>query len=334
MGDAFQSGANIEIVVNPFEGQPPVAGRYELFTEVGSGQLGRVYVANDLKNPGRRVAVKVLNPRMSTDFDDPAGTQRFIRSAREAARLDHRGIVPVFAIDQLAGDGPKRVALVQEYVTWPTLAAVLKKHGSLSADATTRLLRAVADAVEAAHDQDVLHLDLRPGNIFVSAKGSVRVSDFAVRGALQGEVTPDNPQQGAFLAPEQRTGGAVSRATDVYAMGLLLQHLLTGEPPDASSSTPLPNGLDLVVERATRKNPADRLPGMEAFRHAMDAPAAYRTPVPSGVFVQSNLASPEPLDFYTDRAVPLLLWLAAGVGLFVLTMVCAGGVILLALQGG
>lgn len=332
MSDEFQSGANIEMVVNPYDKHPPVAGRYVFLTEIGSGALGRVYIADDQRKKGRRVVVKVLNPRMSTDIEDPSGVRRFVHAAREAARLDHASIVPLLAIDTVGEKGKKRVAIVQEHESWPTLAAVLDKHGSLSADIAVPLVDAVAATVDMAHDQDLLHLDIQPGNIFVSPQGEVRVCDFFIRSAMHEEVTPETPLDGPFLAPEQKTGGPLSRATDVYALGLLLQHVLTGDPPDAESSQPLANALDLVVERATRENPDTRLPGMEAFRHALKAPAAYRTPVPSGVFVKPEVSEPLPLELSASNDTPWLFYALIGVGVVVLVSLCVGVIGVMGIQ--
>ena len=322
MADAFQSGANIEIIVNPFEGQPPVAGRYAVFTEIGAGPTGRVYVADDQRKSGRRVAVKVLTPRMSADMDDPTGRKRFVLAARNAARLDHPSIVPVLAIDNVKGSGTDHVAIVYAYESWPTLAAVVRDQGPLEPDAARRIIDRVAEAVDYAHENDVLHLNLHPGNIFLGPDGAVRLADFAVRGALQGDVAEHNPQRGDWLPPEQQTGGEVSRASDVYALGLILQHCLTGEAPDPDSTEPLPGAFDLVVERATRKTSTERLPGMEAFRHALKSPASYRTPVPSGVFVAPSVSEPQALDLGSEPAVPLGLWIALGLGGTVLLLLC------------
>ncbi len=332
MSDDFQSGANIEIVVNPYDKLPPVAGRYVVLTEIGAGALGRVYIADDQRKKDRLVVVKVFNPRMSTDMDDPSGARRFVRAAREAARLDHPSILSLLAIDTVGEKGKKRVAIVQEHESWPTLAAVLEKHGFLSAEVALPIIDGIADAVDMAHEQDVLHLDIQPGNIFVSPQGEVRVSDFFIRSALHDEVTPETPIEGPFLAPEQKTGGDLSRATDVYAMGLLLQHVLTGDPPDATSTQPLPNALDLVVERATRANPDTRLPGMEAFRHALKSPAAYRTPVPSGVFVTPEISAPLPMELSPVNDIPWALWVLLTAGMVVLLGLCVGVIGLMGIQ--
>jgi serine/threonine protein kinase len=270
---------------------------------------------------------------MSTNIEDASGARRFVRAAREAARLDHPSIVPLLAIDTVGKKGKKRIAIVQEHESWPTLGAVLEKHGSLAADVALPIIDGIAAAVDVAHEQEVLHLDIQPGNVFVSPQGEVRVSDFFMRSAMHDEVTPETPIEGPFLAPEQKTGGELSRATDVYALGLLLQHVLTGDPPDANSTTPLPNALDLVVERATRANPDTRLPGMEAFRHALKSPAAYRTPVPSGVFVKPEVSEPLPIDLASSNDIPWLLWVLLGAGVVVLLGLCVGVIGLMGIQG-
>ncbi|MFT6143154.1 MAG: serine/threonine-protein kinase [Myxococcota bacterium] len=334
MSDDFQSGANIEIVVNPYDKQPPVAGRYVVLTEIGAGAMGRVYIADDQRKKGRHVVVKVLNPRMSTDIEDSSGARRFVRAAREAARLDHPSIVPLLAIDTVGENTQKRVAIVQEYESWSTLKAILDKHGSLTVDVVLPIIDGIAAAVDFAHDQEVLHLDIQPGNVFVSPQGDVRVSDFFIRSAMHDEVTPENPIEGAFLAPEQKTGGPLSRATDVYALGLLMQHMLTGDPPDAESTQPLANALDLVVERATREDADIRLPGMEAFRHALKAPTAYRTPVPSGVFVRPEISEPLPVELLPTSHTPWGLWGVLGAGVVVVLVgLCIGAIRLVGIQG-
>lgn len=326
----FKSGANIAIIVNPYAGTPPVAGRYEIFTEIGSGPLGKVYVANDLTDSSHRVAIKVLEPRMSPDLTDPTLTGRYTQQARKAARLDRDDIVPVVGIDRIdATDGP-RVAVVQTFETWPTLGSIVARKGALKHSIAVRIARNIARAVQAAHEEDILHLDLHPNNVFISPDADVRVSDFAIRGALQAEVGPRSPERGPYLAPEQQTGGAVGPATDVYAVALILQHMLTGEPPDPQLQRSLPRGLDLIIERATRDELSERLPSLEAFCDGLDAPAAYQTPVPQGVFVRPNVTVPSPLPrgMAAPKRDPLLL-IIAGITLFLLVVLLVGVAVLL-----
>ena len=184
----------------------------------------------------RDVAIKVVRAEL---LSDPDARTRFRREAQLVARLQHPGIVSVFDYGTLP-DGA--AFLVMEYVRGRDLRAVLRADGPMAPDRVTRLLRAIAAPVEAAHALGVLHRDLKPENILLP-EGDVgaKVLDFGVAKLLGGDGTaPENETltlagqpigTPAYMAPEQLAGASVSTRTDVFALGAIAYELLTGAPP-------------------------------------------------------------------------------------------------------
>ena len=245
----------------------------------------------------RRVAVKILHPHLA---QDDSFVRRFRGEAIAAARLAHPSIVSVY--DTLAEDGVN--AIVMELVTGTTMRADLDQHGPLQLSAVLAIGTQVADALGAAHASGLVHRDVKPANILLSADGRVLVADFGIAKAAQGaDLTNDGSMVGTakYLAPEQVEGGPIDGRTDLYALGVVLYEALTGTPPFVADTdtgtalarlhrdpTPLrqlrpqiPAAVELVVTRALARQPDDRFPNAAAMRRALLAAGADPTKAPA-----------------------------------------------------
>lgn len=244
-----------------------IDGRYELVRVLGRGGMAVVLEGRDLLLE-RPVAVKVL----SDVEDDERAHERFVAEARLLARLHHPRLVTV--LDAGTVDG--RPHIVMELVPGSDLAAVLRE-GPLPPDRVARLGAEVAEALAHAHAAGIVHRDVKPGNVLVEDSGHVRLADFGI--ARLAEATTRHTRTGTvigspvYLAPEQVAGEAVTTATDLYSLGLLLLEALTGEPPFTGTQIEvamarltggptlpptLPLGWDVLLRDLTAREPADR----------------------------------------------------------------------------
>ncbi|WP_375423993.1 serine/threonine-protein kinase [uncultured Friedmanniella sp.] len=217
---------------------PTVAGRYRLVEQIGAGGMGVVWRAED-ERLRRPVAVKLLRPPIGLSEDEAElATQRAMREARITARLHHPHAVSVFDVVEHEG----RPGLVMQYVPSVPLSAVLREGGPLSLDETARLGAEVASALAAAHQLDIVHRDVKPGNILVAEDGSAMLSDFGISRVLgDATLTVTGMVHGtpAYLAPEVARGASSDAATDVYSLGATLYAALEGRPPFGSDPNPI-----------------------------------------------------------------------------------------------
>jgi serine/threonine-protein kinase len=214
-------------------------GHYEIVAPLGAGGMGEVYRARDTRL-GREVALKVLPEAFAADPDRLA---RFEREARVLASLNHANIAAIYGLEPLGQTG----ALVMELVEGPTLEDRLGR-GPLGAEEALRFARQIAEALEYAHDRSVVHRDLKPANIKVRDEGTVKVLDFGLAKAIEGEsaggaadlsesptLTMRMTQAGvilgtaAYMSPEQAGGRPVDRRADIWAFGVILFELLSGQ---------------------------------------------------------------------------------------------------------
>ena len=220
--------------VDPYRTNPnrtvelPQLGKFELIEVVGRGAFGTVYRARDTQLQ-RMVAVKVPRSGQLTSQEDE---DRFVREARNAAQLQHSGIVPVYEV----GRGDAFPYIVSEFVEGHTLADALtaRRFGFRE---SAQLIAQIGAALEHAHAQGVVHRDLKPSNIMLTPDGASRVMDFGLAKRDAGEITMTIEGQvlgtPAYMSPEQASGQAhhVDGRSDVYSMGVILFELLTGELP-------------------------------------------------------------------------------------------------------
>jgi Tol biopolymer transport system component/predicted Ser/Thr protein kinase len=214
-------------------------GPYQIEARIGAGGMGEVYRAIDTRL-GRAVAIKITQEKFS---------DRFEREARAISALNHPNICTLYDV------GPNY--LVMEFVEGETLATRLKK-GALPIDLVSHYGAGVADALAAAHAKEIVHRDLKPGNIMVTKSG-IKVLDFGLaKTQRDGTLTASRAIMGtpAYMAPEQSEGKECDSRTDIYALGLVLREMATGQREGPTSS--LPPQLAHVIDRCLAPEPESR----------------------------------------------------------------------------
>ncbi|MGH9065326.1 MAG: protein kinase domain-containing protein, partial [Acidimicrobiales bacterium] len=277
-----------------------LAGRYHLVSFIASGGMAEVWEGRDALL-ARPVAVKMPLPHVARQ--DQA-MRRFRREAVAAARLGHPNVVAVF---DTGTDGPDSF-IVMERVQGVSLREVLDREGALAVDRAVGIGAQVAAALAFAHRAGLVHRDVKPANILVTADGVVKVTDFGIaKAVLDEDLTQTNATVGTarYLAPEQIEGGPSSGRTDVYALGIVVYEMLCGRPPfEADSDIALamkhlrepppppssirpdvPGWLEAVVLRALAKDPSARFETAAGLRRALlrnDALVEEGLPAPPG----------------------------------------------------
>jgi serine/threonine-protein kinase len=249
-----------------------IDGRYRVISRLGSGGMAEVYLAQD-QLLGRQVAVKVLHHHFA---EDQEFVERFRREASSAAALSHPNIVAIF--DRGEWNGTYYIAM--EYVAGRSLKSIVREGGPLEPAMAIDIVVQILQAARFAHRRGVIHRDLKPHNVIMDEEGRARVTDFGIARAGASDMTLTGSIMGTaqYLSPEQAQGHAVSGASDLYSVGVILYELLTGAVPFEGetavaiafkqvSATPRPPSelnpglapsLDAVVLRALAKNPAER----------------------------------------------------------------------------
>jgi len=209
--------------------QAHLGDRYRLHGEVGRGGMARVYRADDLVRGGE-VAIKVLRPELAAAL----GHGRFLQEIRILARLRHPNILPLLD----SGEGGGSLYYVSPYIAGLSLQRRLATEATLSVEEVVRIGRDVAAALDYAHGNEVIHRDVKPGNILLGEDRAL-VCDFGVARAVElaGGDQLASSSSGfvlgtpAYMSPEQATGGALDYRCDVYGLGCVLYEMLTGESP-------------------------------------------------------------------------------------------------------
>lgn len=270
-----------------------LANRYFLEKQLGKGAMGQVYLAKDKKFEARWVAVKTVRQDLlnSEDLQEGEAIARFEREAQSAASIQHPNTVSVTDF----GETPEGVFyLVMEYVEGETLHRLLRREGTLSVKRAVKLLRQIADGVEAAHDAGILHRDLKPANIFIMSKGKshddgfIKVGDFGLAKIVHQTATDINSDATPssrgiigtpeFMAPEQMQPElGVDVRADIYALGtiaylmlggrtpftgdlmqLVMQKIMHSPPALSTLRTDIPSDVERVIMRALETDPNRR----------------------------------------------------------------------------
>ncbi len=309
--------------------QAAVADRYRIEEEIGHGGMATVYLAEDLKH-ARKVAIKVLVPGGLGHSYEP---QRFLREIRIAARLSHPQILPVHDSGEFEG----LLYFVMPYAGCESLRDRLQLEGPLPIDAALSITRAVAAALGYAHRHNVIHRDIKPENILLQ-EGEPVVADFGVATAISaagGEnvyVTDRGFAVGtpAYMSPEQASAERdLDGRSDLYSLACVLFEMLAGEPPFSGSSAratmarhaiepapsvrtlrpTIPLAVELALQRALAKSPAERFPGMTEFCEALVAP----TPLPTPLAAEPDRRAIAVLPFVNASADPENEYLSDGI---------------------
>ena len=193
-------------------------GRYRIVGRLGRGGMGEVFRADDLKM-GQVVALKFLPESVDRD---PARLTQLHTEVRMARQVSHPNVVRVYDIDEEAGS----TFLSMEYIDGEDLASLLKRIGRFPQDRALVVSRQLCAGLAAAHERGVIHRDLKPANVMIDATGDVRVTDFGLAGLTGESVRAGTP---AYMAPEQLTGGQVTARSDIYALGLVMYEVFTGQ---------------------------------------------------------------------------------------------------------
>ena len=319
--------------------EPKRIGKYEILEEIGRGGFAAVYQARDTELE-RVVALKVLHPYWS---EDPGFAARFRREARAAANLRHPNIVTVYEAGEAAG----QLYIAMEYLPGRTLRARLEADGALSLEQALPILDQVADALDYAHKQGVIHRDVKPVNVMIEeTERGVRATlmDFGLVKALEGSaaLTSQGTLLGSpeYMAPEQADpdrAAEVGPATDRYALGIVAYQMLTGRvpfagntpstlvahlqkaPPDPQSiRASLPVNVSQVLLKMLKKSTGDRYPSATAFvgelRNALTESQTRR--------LRRGLLPKTKPESKPRKPVPIWVWILVGV--LVLAVACGG----------
>lgn len=250
-----------------------LGNRYEILEKLGGGGMAIVYKGRDTFL-NRFVTIKVLRPEFTSDEDF---IKRFRREAQAVARLSHPNIVNIHDVGQEDGIH----YLVMEYIQGDNLKAIIRKNGQLAPEHAVRFAVQICEALEHAHENHIVHRDVKPHNILVTDDGRAKLTDFGIAmEATSGTITRTDTIMGSvhYLSPEQARGETATAKSDIYAVGILLYEMLTGKQPYSGDSpiavalkhiqeTPqpvdevndsVPAELAAVVMRAMEKKPEDR----------------------------------------------------------------------------
>jgi eukaryotic-like serine/threonine-protein kinase len=292
--------------------QTTIDGRYLLVDRLGSGGMAEVYLAHD-EVLGRNVALKVMREAYANDQEF---VERFKREARSAASLAHPSIVQIY--DQgRTEDSTYYIAM--EYVSGGTLKEYMTENGPLGPRRVAAVAVQIAEALEIAHERGVVHRDIKPQNVLVSASGDIKVADFGIaRAAAATAISRTSAVLGTvkYMSPEQATGELATPASDLYSLGVVLYEMLTGEVPfDAGSSVgiamkhvnepprppkelrpEIPEGMNALVTKLLAKDPADRYASAAELLEDLDR--MLNGPLPAAVPAGGTLTAG---DGYPDR---------------------------------
>jgi len=272
-----------------------VVGRYGLLERIGRGGMADVFRAHD-RSLERDVALKMMRPEFAGDAEF---VERFHREAEALGAIDHANIVRVLDF----GASPDGPFIAMELVNGGTLRDLMRACGRMDQYAAAEIAAGIADGLEAAHIRGVLHRDLKPENVLLDADGRPKIADFGIaRLAAATAITKAGELLGTpqYLAPEQMSGDVVDERADVYALGVMLHEMLTGQQPTGGTtpseivarrlrSDPRPPGrlvalapaMNALVLRALARDPAHRFRRAADLRDALLQVRRRRPPVSS-----------------------------------------------------
>jgi serine/threonine protein kinase len=321
-------------------------GSYEIVSPLGAGGMGEVYRARDTRL-GREVALKVLPTAFASD---PERMARFQREAQVLASLNHPRIGAIYGFEDSNGVR----ALVMELIEGPTLADRIAR-GAIPVDEALPLAREIAEALEVAHDRGIVHRDLKPANVKITPDGNVKVLDFGLAKAVEGDVSSTDIQNSptltrmstqagiilgtaAYMSPEQAKGKTVDRRTDIWAFGCVLYEMLTGkhafegetvtdtlaavirgEPDWTLLPANTPQAVRNLLLRCLKKDPKQRLQSIGEARITLDEVLSGSSQAMAPIQESQSLPTTKPSSLrFLPWAVAAVLGVALLVALFAL----------------
>jgi eukaryotic-like serine/threonine-protein kinase len=272
-----------------------ISDRYEIIDKVGSGGMADVYKARD-QRLNRFVAIKVLKPEYSSD---KSFVNKFRGEAQSAAGLSHPNIVNVYDV----GDDSGLHYIVMELVEGITLKRFIERKGKLEVKEAVGIAIQIAQGMDAAHENHIIHRDIKPQNIIISRDGKVKVTDFGIAKATNSNTITSNAMGSVhYLSPEQARGGYSDEKSDIYSLGVTLYEMLSGKVPFAGDNTvsvallhiqgeamplreldaSIPVSVDKIVQKCMQKRPERR------YHSASELIADLKRAIsnPDGDFVQ------------------------------------------------
>ncbi|KMY53573.1 serine/threonine protein kinase [Bacillus sp. FJAT-27231] len=255
-----------------------LGGRYKIIKMIGGGGMANVYLAQDMILE-REVALKVLR----LDFvNEEEFLRRFQREAQSATSLVHPHIVNIYDVGEEEGIN----YIVMEYVDGMTLKQYIQQYSPIPVEKTIDIMKQLASAIAFAHHNSIIHRDIKPHNILMDRDGNVKITDFGIAMALSAtSITQTNAVLGSvhYISPEQARGGMATKKSDIYALGIVMFELLTGQLPFSGESavsvalkhlqaeTPsvkrwnpaIPQSVENIVLKATAKDPFHRYASLE-----------------------------------------------------------------------
>lgn len=290
-----------------------INGRYKILELIGGGGMSNVYLAHDMILD-RDIAIKILRYDFSNEEEL---RRRFQREALSTTSLAHPHIVNIFDV----GEEGSLHYLVMEYVPGKTLKEYIIDNSPVAPEQAVKIMKQLASALAHAHQNQIVHRDIKPQNILMDAEGNVKISDFGIAMALSAtSYTQTNSVLGTvhYLSPEQARGGTANKKSDIYSLGIVMFELLTGKLPFSGESavsialkhlqteTPslreivpsMPQSLENVVLKATAKNPQHRYQSANEMEEDL-----------STVLMPERLNEPKfsaPIDEDATRAMPAI----------------------------
>ena len=278
-----------------------IADRYEIIGKIGAGGMSDVYKAKDL-TLGRFVAIKVLKSEFSDDINF---VTKFRTEAQSAAGLEHPNIVNIYDVGSENG----MHYIVMEYVEGITLKTYIEKKGQLSFKEAVSIAIQVGRGIEAAHNKNIIHRDIKPQNIMISTEGKVKVTDFGIaRAATSNTISSDVMGSVHYSSPEQARNGFVDGKSDIYSLGIVMYEMVTGRVPFDGDTTvaiaiqhlqeemvapsvyapDLPISLEKIILKCTQKSQDRRYATMGEL--LVDLKKALMTPDSDFVTIDSGIS--------------------------------------------
>ncbi|QGQ46901.1 Stk1 family PASTA domain-containing Ser/Thr kinase [Metabacillus sediminilitoris] len=290
-----------------------ISGRYKILEVIGGGGMANVYLARDMILE-RDVAMKVLRFDFSNDDEF---IKRFRREAQSATSLAHPNVVSIYDV----GEEDNIYYIVMEYVEGQTLKQYIQQFAPVHPRKAVNIMEQIVSGIQHAHDNQIIHRDIKPHNILIDHNGNVKVTDFGIAMALSSTtITQTNSVLGSvhYLSPEQARGGLANKKSDIYSLGIVLFEMLTGrlpfdgesaisialkhlqsETPSAKRWNPdIPQSLENIILKATAKDPFHRYQSADEMEEDLET-----------VFDVSRLTEPRfsiPEDDEVTKAIPII----------------------------